>query len=625
MKITKIGLFKILLITILLFLPLFSFAVLDLEYNYPAPPGTEQTIGIDTPLGGVIKYFVSWAIIIGAIIAFGSLIYAGIMYLTSTGNPAIMQTARGRILNSFLGLVILLGSYLILITINPQLVVVTVEREPVFSGTVLLDSTGAEALKALLKNNSSEEVISATLEDLIASKNAYPLRYNISNLQEEELGEKDAGRFVATHWDNNRNVTQVNFENFNFRAIAFSGDSLYGKTKVILFAKKDFEGSLYNEYTSEGLIDVLDGSVKGAENVNKIGGATQGVIHMIDFIENPFFSLFSSKVEYYDYDPDKKEIIETKKASLVEHPPLSVQIKSMLPGVYLYKSGEFGEYRKISDMENLVNIGLDDKIEKIGIKNDNTSDFIAVLHDDPYGDGKLRIFFEERTREGWKINTQGKVEKTDVLAGNIPSEESTGKEFKPGEFRRISADDIDQYGKLNKASSIYIKEISSNISTCEEVRICTDKYGEGECLVYTPPGKEVELSEYIWIATSTLPIYIPQNIPEEIEGGKLRKLNGDKKSEPTKFGDNINSIEIKGNCLVVLFENKIDPERDTQCTGNPDKCWDKDTPGEHSEIFTKSDMDLTDNKIGKCGIIRGLGFILPKSCASAIAIYPIKK
>ena len=67
-------------------MPVLSFAALNLEYLYPELPGTALTITTNSSLGEVFKYFVSWAIIIGAIIAFISLIIAGIKYLLQLEN-----------------------------------------------------------------------------------------------------------------------------------------------------------------------------------------------------------------------------------------------------------------------------------------------------------------------------------------------------------------------------------------------------------------------------------------------------------------------------------------------------------------------------------------------------------
>jgi len=66
---------------------------------------------------------------IAGIIVFGVLIYGGIRYLTSVGSPSAIADAKDQIFSAFLGLIILLFSYLILNTLNPQLITLIVERK----------------------------------------------------------------------------------------------------------------------------------------------------------------------------------------------------------------------------------------------------------------------------------------------------------------------------------------------------------------------------------------------------------------------------------------------------------------------------------------------------------------
>ncbi len=62
-----------------------------------------------------------------AVVALGVIVFAAIEYATSLGNPARISDAKSRIFNAIWGLVLLFGAYLILNTINPELVVL---REP---------------------------------------------------------------------------------------------------------------------------------------------------------------------------------------------------------------------------------------------------------------------------------------------------------------------------------------------------------------------------------------------------------------------------------------------------------------------------------------------------------------
>lgn len=96
--------------------------VFALEVAWPPSPfGTRLTDG--SSFTEVVKYFYEWGIAIGGIAVFISLLIGGFLYLTSAGDPARLREAKDRIISSFIGLVILLGSWLIVRTINPELVI----------------------------------------------------------------------------------------------------------------------------------------------------------------------------------------------------------------------------------------------------------------------------------------------------------------------------------------------------------------------------------------------------------------------------------------------------------------------------------------------------------------------
>jgi len=64
----------------------------------------------------------TYIISIAGVIALVGLIIGGILYLTSAGDPEKLGKAKKQILAAFLGIIILFSSYLILTTINPELV-----------------------------------------------------------------------------------------------------------------------------------------------------------------------------------------------------------------------------------------------------------------------------------------------------------------------------------------------------------------------------------------------------------------------------------------------------------------------------------------------------------------------
>ena len=115
--------------------------VLCLEQQYPkiplpAVPGIDNIAGnfslndiaeraapFDTinPLSGLIFYLFTFAVSIVGIVAFGAIIYAGVMLMMSGARPQLRMDAKNRLRNVILGIALLLGSVIILNTINPEL------------------------------------------------------------------------------------------------------------------------------------------------------------------------------------------------------------------------------------------------------------------------------------------------------------------------------------------------------------------------------------------------------------------------------------------------------------------------------------------------------------------------
>ncbi len=85
----------------------------------PIPGGV--TIDGNTQLHELIAYIYEWAITLGGLALFVVLIYAGVEYLTSAGKPETMRSAKDRIKDGVIGLILLLSIWLILNTINPAL------------------------------------------------------------------------------------------------------------------------------------------------------------------------------------------------------------------------------------------------------------------------------------------------------------------------------------------------------------------------------------------------------------------------------------------------------------------------------------------------------------------------
>jgi len=91
-----------------------------LEVRWPDSPAGTSISGCTT-VTGMVKYFYEWGIALGGLATFFALVMGGFQYLTSMGEPAKITEAKNRISSAIFGLVLLLGSWLILNTINPEL------------------------------------------------------------------------------------------------------------------------------------------------------------------------------------------------------------------------------------------------------------------------------------------------------------------------------------------------------------------------------------------------------------------------------------------------------------------------------------------------------------------------
>jgi len=95
------------------------------------PTKTEITIAGKTifkNLGDYIKTIYIWVVGIGGLLASIMLIRGGFLYLTSAGSSQRVTDAKARIGGAILGLLLLLGSYTLLYTINPDLVQLRLPR-----------------------------------------------------------------------------------------------------------------------------------------------------------------------------------------------------------------------------------------------------------------------------------------------------------------------------------------------------------------------------------------------------------------------------------------------------------------------------------------------------------------
>ena len=156
MKSNKLNFLFLLLLVLFLCFLLNPFALADntgkrgLEIKYPIINGIEITTS--TTISEYAVYFFSLGLIIAAIIAFAVLTYGGIRYLLSFNNPEAMKDARTWISSGTIGLFIILASYLILSTINPEIVAPSIQEVEPISGIHLINDQGEKYYVADSKN-----------------------------------------------------------------------------------------------------------------------------------------------------------------------------------------------------------------------------------------------------------------------------------------------------------------------------------------------------------------------------------------------------------------------------------------------------------------------------------------
>lgn len=76
----------------------------------------------------IVANFYEFALMAAGILAFGAIVYGALRRVTSVGNPSAISEANDWITSALLGLLLLLGAYLVLNTINPELVTLELPR-----------------------------------------------------------------------------------------------------------------------------------------------------------------------------------------------------------------------------------------------------------------------------------------------------------------------------------------------------------------------------------------------------------------------------------------------------------------------------------------------------------------
>ncbi len=133
------------------------------EIVYPKIAGEELTIEkvASEGLPAYIKYIFTVAVGIIGFVIFSALVYNGIRYLTSAGNPNQMADAKNGVISAFAGGFLLLFSVLIFKTINPTLTILESPKptllEQVITPGVYICNYSTTTIEDVLKRYISEK------------------------------------------------------------------------------------------------------------------------------------------------------------------------------------------------------------------------------------------------------------------------------------------------------------------------------------------------------------------------------------------------------------------------------------------------------------------------------------
>jgi len=92
--------------------------------NIPTIAGISK----DATAAEFIVYFFNLLVVVGSFIAIVMTIMAGIEWMTADGNPSKVDGAKDKIKNTLLGVAVLIGCYILLDTINPQLKTIKIDN-----------------------------------------------------------------------------------------------------------------------------------------------------------------------------------------------------------------------------------------------------------------------------------------------------------------------------------------------------------------------------------------------------------------------------------------------------------------------------------------------------------------
>lgn len=112
---------QIILILVLLTVIIFPIFIFSAYTPLEALPGYKEPASGESQLTNYLSALFNYAIATAAILAVVMIVIGGLQYIGAAGNTSVIEDAKDRIYWAIVGLILALGSWLILNTINPQL------------------------------------------------------------------------------------------------------------------------------------------------------------------------------------------------------------------------------------------------------------------------------------------------------------------------------------------------------------------------------------------------------------------------------------------------------------------------------------------------------------------------
>ncbi|MFA5714154.1 MAG: pilin [Candidatus Paceibacterota bacterium] len=215
----------------------------------------------DATAAGFVVYFFNLIVAFGSFIAIVIVIMAGIEWMTAEGNPSKIESAKSKIKNTLLGVAVLIGSYVVLNTINPELETIKI--------TQLKCSQGIIVTRIPLEG--SNEISQACITDTMSK-----IGYNIQGTLEWNF-QPDSLLAVYTYSEEGFTGTR---QEFSCEAGCTSGEISGAKSIFFLWKKAGlylYDGLNYTIntkpfplYTEDGIYNLSEKSFDNSTSSIKI-------------------------------------------------------------------------------------------------------------------------------------------------------------------------------------------------------------------------------------------------------------------------------------------------------------------------------------------------------------------